>query len=76
MVRGILSYLNENQDDRGEGVHALLIALVQAALQVLQDSTAEDVDANREALMTMLDQARRIVGAGSRAAAVDRWTVH
>jgi len=55
MVRGLLGYLNRHQGDRGEGVHSLLIAYVQAALQVLHDSSAEYVDTNREVLLVMLD---------------------
>ncbi|MFB3853085.1 MAG: hypothetical protein ACE148_04595 [Vicinamibacterales bacterium] len=77
MVRGILAYLNEHQGDRGQGVHSLLVAYVQAALQVLGDSPAEYVEANREALVTMLDQARLVISAGpARASDATRWTVH
>lgn len=76
MVRGILAYLNEHQGDRGQGVHSLLVAYVQAALQVLSDSPAEHVESNRDALVTMLDQARLVIAAGPVEGAPNKWTVH
>jgi len=77
MVRGLLGYLNRHQGDRGAGVHSLLIAYVQAALQVLHDSPAEHVDTNREVLLVMLDQARRVLDEQpSSAMPPGKWTIH
>jgi len=76
IVEGLLAFLNRHQRDRTEGVHALLVAFVQAGIQALEDCDSEETDVNREALLAMLDHARRVLGDSQPAQQPSRWTVH
>jgi hypothetical protein len=77
MVEGLLAFLNGHQGDRIEGVHALLIAFVQAAVQVLDECDRDEIDANRDALLAMLEHARRVLGDSPAAPqARTTWTIH
>jgi hypothetical protein len=77
MVEGLLAFLNSQQGDRTEGVHALLIAFVQAAVQVLDECDREETDTNRDALLAMLDHARRVLGDSPAAPrSPTTWTIH
>jgi len=58
-VERLLRLLNKHQRDRHEGVRALLLAFVQAGVQVLDAGDEEQVEANREALIAMLAGAQR-----------------
>ena len=76
MVEGLLAFLNRQQGNRTEGVHALLIAFVQAAVQVLDECDGDERDPNREALLAMLDHARLVLGERQLAQPPTGWTVH
>ncbi len=61
MVEGILDVLERHEADANEGVLSLLTALMQAADRLLDASTPEETSHNREALLGMMDHARKFV---------------
>jgi hypothetical protein len=75
MVEHLLDFLSHHQTDRGEGVQALLVAFVQAASRVLEDSGGDELDANRNAILQMLEQARRVIDERPAAPAAG-YTIH
>jgi hypothetical protein len=72
IVEGLLGFLNRHQGDRRDGVHALLVAFVQAGIQVLQDCDNEEIEANRDTLLKMLEQARLVLNASETAQPASR----
>lgn len=61
MVEGLLGVLDQSEADANQGVVSLLTALMQAADRLLDLSTPEETAYNREALLGMIDHARKFV---------------
>ena len=66
MIEALLEVLENHQADPDEGVLALMTSFVQGASRILELSTIEDAEHNRESLLAMLEHARR---------AIDTWSV-
>lgn len=75
MVEGILDVLERNEADANEGVLSLLTALMQAADRLLDVSTPQEMAQNREALLGMMDHARKFVESWPHHTPA-RWRVH
>ncbi|HOC19426.1 MAG TPA: hypothetical protein PKK95_14225 [Vicinamibacterales bacterium] len=61
MVEGILDVLERHEADANQGVLSLLTAFMQAADRLLDVSTPEEMAHNREALLGMMDHAKKFV---------------
>ncbi len=75
LVEGILDVLERNEADPNEGVLSLLTALMQAADRLLDASTPDEMSHNREALLGMMDHARKFVETWPHHTPA-RWRVH
>jgi hypothetical protein len=75
MVEGLLGVLERHEADANEGVLSLLTALMQAADRLLDVSTPEETAHNREALLGMIDHARKFVETWPHHTPA-RWRVH
>ena len=75
MVENILGVLERHEADANEGVLSLLTALMQAADRLLDVSTPEQTSFNREALLGMMDHARKFVETWPNRTPA-RWRVH
>ncbi len=75
MVEGLLDVLGRHEADPTDGVLSLLTALMQAADRVLEFSTPEETEHNRDALVSMLDHARQFVESWPDRTP-DHWRVH
>jgi hypothetical protein len=75
MVEGILDVLERHEADANEGVLSLLTALMQAADRLLDASTPDEMSHNRDALLGMMDHARKFVETWPHHTPA-RWRVH
>ena len=75
MVESILDVLERHEADANEGVLSLLTALMQAADRLLDVSTPQEMAQNREALLGMMDHARKFVESWPQHTPA-RWRVH
>lgn len=75
MVEGILDVLERHEADANDGVLSLLTALMQAADRLLDASTPDEMSHNREALLGMMDHARKFVDTWPHHTPA-RWRVH
>ena len=66
MIAALFDVLETRQAGPNEGVLALMTSFIQGASRILELSTIEDAEHNRESLLAMLEQARR---------AIDTWSV-
>jgi hypothetical protein len=60
-ARRLLNLLNEQDMDSGDAMLSLLLAFMQASVQVLDEGAPEAVEANRNVLLTMLEHARQVL---------------
>lgn len=61
IVEDIFGVLERHDAQAGDGVLSLLTALMQAADRVMELSTPEEAEGNREEMLAMLDRARSFV---------------
>jgi hypothetical protein len=61
MIADLMRVLEDHGADPNEGVLSLLTAFIQGAGRVLDVSTLEQAEHNREALLTMVEHARRTI---------------
>ena len=66
MIEALFDVLESHRAGPDEGVVALMTSFVQGASRILELSTIEDAEHNRESLLAMLEHARR---------AIDTWSV-
>jgi hypothetical protein len=65
IIEALFEVLESHRADPNEGVLALLTSFIQSASRILDRSSFEDAEQNRESLLAMLDHARR---------AIDTWS--
>ncbi|HSK09851.1 MAG TPA: hypothetical protein VK911_09750 [Vicinamibacterales bacterium] len=75
IVEGLLGVLERHEADANNGMVSLMTALMHAADRLLDVSTPEETERNRQALLGMLDHARRFVEAWPHETPT-RWSVH
>jgi hypothetical protein len=75
IVEGLLGVLARHDAEPSEGMLSLLTALMQAADRIMEQSTPEETEGNRAALLSMLDHARRFVEGWPQSTPVS-WTIH
>jgi hypothetical protein len=63
MIGDLMRVLEDRGADPNEGVLSLLTAFIQGAGRVLDVSTLEQAEHNREALLSMVEHARRTIDA-------------
>jgi len=61
MIEALFEVLEHHDAGPNEGALALLTSFVQGASRILELSTADDAEHNRESLLAMLDHARRTI---------------
>lgn len=61
LVEGLLNVLSRHNAQPTDGVLSLLTAFMQSADRVMDVSTPEEAEHNREALLAMLEHGRRFV---------------
>ena len=61
MIEALLDVLERHQAGPNEGVLALLTSFVQGASRILEFSSGEDAEHNRESLLAMIEHARRTI---------------
>ena len=76
MVEELLKVLERREADADDGVLSLLTAFMHGAHRVLNASTLDDTEQNRETLLSMLDHATRTVETWPRHGAASDARVH
>jgi hypothetical protein len=61
MIEALLDVLERHQAGPNEGVLALMTSFIQGASRILELSSLEDAEHNRESLLAMLEHARRMI---------------
>ena len=75
IVEGLFDVLGEHEAEPDAGMVSLLTAFIQAAGQVIDASSPEEAERNREALLSMIDRGRQQID-GWGVPASGGWTVH
>lgn len=75
IVEGLLGVLARHDAEPSEGMLSLLTALMQAADRIMEQSTPEETEGNRAALISMLDHAKSFVEGWPQSTPVS-WTIH
>jgi hypothetical protein len=63
MIEALFDVLERHQAGPNEGALALMTSFVQGASRILELSSIEDAEQNRESLLAMVDHARRVIDA-------------
>jgi hypothetical protein len=61
MIEALLNVLERHEAGPNEGVLALMTSFIQGASRILELSSGEDAEHNRESLLAMLEQARTTI---------------
>jgi len=61
MIEALFDVLERHQAGPNEGVLALMTSFIQGASRILELSSLEDAEHNRESLLAMLEHARRMI---------------
>jgi hypothetical protein len=65
LIEALFEVLERHEAGPNEGVLALMTSFIDSAARILESSSADDTEHNRESLLAMLEQARR---------AIDTWS--
>jgi hypothetical protein len=65
MIEALFDVLERHQAGPNEGALALMTSFVHGASRILELSSGDDAEHNRESLLAMLEQARRTIDAWS-----------